>query len=1027
MAARHRHQRVTGSRKWQIRNAFWVVPLVWAFCSASFSLGQEPAKEFVQALRDNGYYEIAIEYLNRIEKSSLIDDSFRQQIPLEKAETLIQSVNKIRDLEKWESKLTEAQSLLSSYASTVKSPEAIASAQQYQANLSYRQGRVYLMRSESDRLTASEKEAQLSQAREHFEKSLNGYLTAQQTLKGFLEKFEVNPQDIAGTTKRRDDARKSFLTVRLKAPIVRETLADTYTDPAKRTEQLTAAAAEFTELWDKYYNFAQGLDSCLYAARTNYKLGKYKEALGFASEILNLPPSSTFRVIKRKGALVANDCWAKTEPFPAVTVIETMETIVTQLNRREKVHPEWLQVQLGLAKAYRIYADELKQNNGRPSEVNRWYKSASMLARTVSRSPSPSRDEARKLLAEWKVDFNAGTEPEVEVKTFDDAKQAARDMATELETGLIDISQLQSQLLSATDETLKTELQSDIASSKQELLAQSEKTLKTLRSALDLSDEATARDDLNLVRYLQCFSYYASERYYEAAIIGEFLLDRYPTIGWTQQSAGLVVKSYSRLYDLAPEDRKATYGDRLTSTCQRVIDRWPGTSEAVTAAGKVANLAIIDKDYALANEFLATIPRDDPTRTGLALKIGRSLWFEYRADKRRDPEKLAAATSLLTEGVEGSNPERLSYSAAVGSLLLVECHLAAQDTAKAMERLENAKVAPLDLIKQKHAAIQGGTRSVSFATETYKTAIKTFMSAMGESGYDQQQLTMKTQGVLQALKQILVQNGEPGKKQLVDIYKLLAFQLNRQFADLDDNAKKTAMAKNLRQLLGSVEKDADDGRTVLWAGSTILQIANQLDPSDTATRKAMFDQADSAFKRAEEIGFAGDPEQDSIELEISRQRALAKRGAGQFQESIDMITKVLEAKPNFLQAQIDAAETLQQWGNAENRANAYAEAMGGTGRYRDPKTKRVKNRIWGWRQMVQMTSRNEKMTEVFYRSYHGQIEAMYEYGRLTKNQKALTRAESEIAKVRKRDPEFGGGQWKAKFDALEQRIKSGTH
>ena len=66
-----------------------------------YSGAQEPAQEFVQALRDNGYYDLAIKYLDDVEKGNLIDQSFRARIPLEKAETLIQSVNKIRDLEKW--------------------------------------------------------------------------------------------------------------------------------------------------------------------------------------------------------------------------------------------------------------------------------------------------------------------------------------------------------------------------------------------------------------------------------------------------------------------------------------------------------------------------------------------------------------------------------------------------------------------------------------------------------------------------------------------------------------------------------------------------------------------------------------------------------------------------------------------------------------------------------------------------------------------------------------------------------------
>lgn len=980
---------------------------------------EEPAEAFVNALRDNGYYDLAIKYLTDLESSSLVDERFRKQIPLEKAETLIQSVNRIRDLEKWESRLNEAQKLLTSYAATAQDPLSISKAQLYQANLSYRRARVYTVRSESDRLTASEKEAQLKNARQLLNQALSDYVKAKDSLRKVLDGFEVKPEVPGQTAADQEELRRTYITTRLRAPIVRETLADTFPDEEQKKELLTTAAKEFSDLWDKYYKYPQGLDSCLYAARTHLKLKEYNKALTFTEEIFALGASAAFRTIKRKAALIATECWRGSKPYPIEVVINTLEPMIETLNRRDRVDPEWLEVQLELAKAYRARADELKTNNGKPSEVSRWNSSAAKLARSVSRSPSAVRDEARELLTKWKIKVSTVAE-EIAITSFDDAKEKARELATELETSLIDVSRLRNQIASSKNPEETQTLQGEFDEAFGTLTSQADATLSMLQRALTMIDASTVRDDINFIRYMQCFCYYASDRFFEATIIGEFLLDRYPSETWTQQAAGLVIKSYRRLYDSSSDEAKTFEGERLSRVCNRVIDRWPGSSEAVNGASIMANLSVIKKDYDEAQKFFATIPADDPSRSGLALRIGQGLWFAYRGDETKDPKKLDTTIQLLQSGVEGLSVENLNYNGALGSLLLVEAHLAKNEIEKALERLESAKIAPLDLIKQKHPAIFNSSRGKVLIKETYKTALKSYMSAM-QLG-EQAKWISKAQGVLQALKQMLADEGDEGRKQLVRIYKLVAFQLNSQFASIQQPEKKSAMAKSLSQFLSSLGSDASDGRTVLWAGSTILEIADQLnDDANKDLRKSMYSDAEKALSRAANIGFKNESDADQILLELKRLKALALRGAGRFEAAVDLQSEVLKSKPNFLEAQLDAAETLQMWGKSTGLANAYAEAMGGRGKYRDEETQRMKKLIWGWRQLVQITNRKEKYVDVYYQCYHGQIETMLEYGLLTKNQKALSSAKKEMTKARSRDPEFGG-KWKTKFEALEKRI-----
>lgn len=1001
---------------------FLVTSFPWK-CSA-----QEPAREFIQALRDNGYYDLAIQYLDDVEKGSLIDDTFRKRIPLEKAETLIQSVNNIRDLEKWEKILDEAQQILSAYVAQVSDPELSATAQQYQANLSYRQGRVYLKRSELDRLTASEKDTQLANARTRFEKSLQEYLASQETLKKILTDFKVDPQNVSESTKQRDDLRRMYVDVKMRAPIVRETLADTFTDEAKKNEQLTIAAKEFADLWDKYYNHnrREALDSCYYAARTNFKLKKYKEALGFTEEILNLPHQANSRTIIRKGALVAIDCWKAMDPYPINQIIAALEPHIELLDRKSKVHPEWLSIQLELAKAYRARGEAFKKENRKPSEIARWNNMAAVLARTVSRSPSPVRDESRKLLTEWKISVDElEVAQENKPKTFLDAKEKTRELANEIELASVELSNAQSNLRAAKDETEIENFRAELDVAKQDLLEKSDRTLAMVQLSLELSDDKVPREDLNLIHYLQCYSYYASERYFESAIIGEFMLTKYPNVAWSQQASGLVVKSYSRLYDAAKENEKDFLSQQLSGVCDNIISRWPGSAEAISSASKLANIAINKKDFDEAQKYLGLIPSDNPARASIALKIGSNLWSEYLKDSPKDPNKLASVISMLSEGITSSDPNRISFTTAVGSLRLVQAHLENNDSEKALHQLEKAKIAPLDLIKQQHPAITDSQYRQTFAKEAYRTAINTYLATLQGEFSDEQLQTLinKCLGTLQSLKQILESEGAEGKTQLVSTYKVIAARLNNLFEGIEDPDKKIAMASSIGKLLGSLGKDGTDGRTVLWAGATTLEIADQLGDDAPEVRRTLYLQADDAFARSKQLGFAGDPEEANIELELGRFQALSKRGAGQYDAAVDALIEVLKTKPNYLQAQLDAAETLYLWGKAEGRSSALAEALSGKESYRDEKNKR-RNRIWGWQQMVQMTNRNEKLIEVYYQVKLGHIKTMFEYWQVTNKADALNAAKRDIAKFRKRFPELGGDKWRAKFEALEQRINS---
>ena len=85
----------------------------------------EPAERFLQALRENGYYDIALDYLESISDSPAVSDDFKKILPFEKAETLIKSTADIRNIDEWEKRLDEAQNLLAQSAKLADTPERL--------------------------------------------------------------------------------------------------------------------------------------------------------------------------------------------------------------------------------------------------------------------------------------------------------------------------------------------------------------------------------------------------------------------------------------------------------------------------------------------------------------------------------------------------------------------------------------------------------------------------------------------------------------------------------------------------------------------------------------------------------------------------------------------------------------------------------------------------------------------------------------------------------------------------------------
>ena len=256
------------------------------------------------------------------------------------------------------------------------------------------------------------------------------------------------------------------------------------------------------------------------------------------------------------------------------------------------------------------------------------------------------------------------------------------------------------------------------------------------------------------------------------------------------------------------------------------------------------------------------------------------------------------------------------------------------------------------------------------------------------------------------------------------MFRLIAAQMQRQFDSLTDDGQLKSYANNLKNFIGTVQTESKDPETLIWAGRTQMKLADAFEKRNMPKDAAPF--FDAAIKTLEKAAGMGSTDK-KVANELKRQQALAKRGLGKYEEALNDLKELLKESPSSWNIQMDAAETLQRWGNDSDQANYLARSLSGTDKFRDPKTKRQQKLVWGWSQLVSALKSNPKYREPYYRCLFAEVETRLQYGVVSKKPKAIQSALKRLQIARAKDEALGGEVWQRKFAELEaQIIKNGA-
>jgi hypothetical protein len=1011
----------------------------------------EPVQAFLDALRERGYYDVALDYLSTAEKDPAVPAAFKETILYEKGSTLVQGARLQRDSALREKELDDAQKVLNEFIKAKPQHMLAIAARGQIANITMERARNRVEKSQ--KLTAAEKQPLLKQARDLYDQSSKTFTSLVDELRTKLKAYPATLDEKTDAKKieERNHYREEFLQAQLLAAHTREDMADTMAKGSKEwTDTLTEAAKAYEKLYTDYRTRIAGLRARMFQARCLQKLGKHKEASTFFNELLANPDTpDAFHRLKLQVMPLAVDSWMEQKQY--ANVVDRPAKMIDAARPSEERSDEMLGMRLAVAKASKAYADQLKAKNSKDPEIRKTLTSGRKYVTYLTRFPNEYQDQARKLLSEFTgVEVESTNRPDP--KTFAEAKDRAKEAIDAMQTANLLVKTLPAQIASVkgTDkpsQDQKADWQKQLADARQDATRDQSEAMRFCRLALKLAGSETDTNDVNLIRSLLCYLLYSDKQFYDAIAVGDFLAHRYPDSSNARQCAKIVLASYVDLYSDSSSDDHDFEADHIVSVADFIVKKWPDQPEAAEALNTLIQFMIRAKKLDQAQHYLDQIPKESEQRGSAELKMGQALWASYLESSKqiRDwesgaqpvPEGADLATQktqleelkskarkTLEDGIERMRKKGdVTRVLATAVLYLAQIYVDTGEAKKAAALLEDPTIGTLTLAEKNDPAAQDDV----VAEETYRTVLRAYISSLGQTGVDAKATIDKARRIMDALKKRMLQHPQ-GQQRLVATYFGLAQDLKRQMEIADPAAKKT-LSEGFETFLKEVAADATELNVLNWVGDTYLAMGESFGTNfKTLTKQAVgyFTKAAETYQKILDKGKSDAnflPPQMATAIRIKL--AKAKKYAGDYKGAADLLESILNASPMVLPAQIEAARLYQDWGGTgKGQERHYIDAIVGA-RPDDKKNGRMT--FWGWGEIARMTANNPQFKDQFYDARYNLAVCRYQYALMqtdeAKRKQLMQAAQNDVSLTAKLFPELGGDEKRKQYDTLLKNIQ----
>lgn len=966
------------------------------------SVAEDSEVRFVEAMRERGYFDLTLEYLERTkaepESSSL---ELQSRLPYEQAVTQLEQARTMTGSQR-EQAVSAAKQSLEAFLESSDNKQLAAEGSSRLAAALAGDGLLALAEAEKPggNKTASRKEARESyqQARELYQQSEQQYDEALDAYKA------VKPG--SPEARLRLKLRMQLAGIRVTGSRMLYEQAKTYGEKSNQFKQLNEQAAkELLAHYDKYYEFPVGMYAHLYEGWCYQALGQHKLAMGcFEDLIAQDAEDPIFRTIATLGHAYLTKSLVATGQYDKA--FSQSGAWLEELSRSEQLSPAAAALQYQLGEAALAAS---KDASG--TDQKRLLMQASELYRDSTRVRSEYQAEARTRLAA--VSGQLGTEKE-SLKTFADAYQAGRNAMLAIKPA-------------------------GLAGGEQEADELRAKAMTAYRAALLLVEDDTEIEKLNEVRHALSYLYWEAGDHLKAAAIGEFLAKNYSEDRIAEKAARLALASLDALFIAATAEGEASgdsfEAEQLTSFAEFITRQWSGQPLADTGFSLLMKVALQSGNLAAAKQAISEVPEE--RRTPLELRLAAASWEQATRQSATAGDDLSArsaaqqakqtAKELLSEVFAKTGQQReVDQATATVALYLSQALLDSGEASAALKLLENEKSGPLALVRADAAAVD----RPGYAAEAYKAALRAYVSATPP----QTDKALKTMDELEATV-----GGEGGSKDsLTRIYFGLGLQLQQQIKELTAAGKReeaSRVVKAFAVFLDRLNEQSGDADWVnqQWIGQTFYNLGEGLATSSSIAseaspeRKGYYERASKVFqamidRARENPDFA--PSENSL-LAARVQLGQSQRKRGDYEQALDTFSSILLEKQSILDVQKAAAYTFQEWG-ADGAPQQLRSAVAG-GRSVAGSGKKL---IWGWSKMAGIAARfarqQPKYKDLFFECWLNVAKCRYLGGKQESGaarSEELSKARRTIRSMVQQYPDLGGPERQRDFDLLLKQIQ----
>lgn len=920
-----------------------------------------PAQQFLQGLRDRGYYDVAIQYLDHLAKDQAAPSELRETIKLEKALTLLASSRRESDNDARERMLDDAQQLLDAFVQERPQHPRANGARSQLGNLIAERARLRLnnwqRRPDDEMLTAARQ--LYTEARQVFTAHQE---RIRETLRQIPKVLDRSTDSGAEQAERRTQLRADLLQTELVSTAILEEMADTYpNDQGAREKLLRQAADQYEEIYERYRTRLAGLYARLYQGRVNQKLGNYRDALGYFVELLDQPDSpEAFRALKTKTLRRAVECWLHESQDKYLEVIRRCSEWLAKAEPQEEQDPDWLYLRLALARAHMRQAEEAATNRRNARAVTAARNEAEKQAKLVARFEGPLREEARQLIAS--LGGVVAVDKEMPIRNFADALRVARRQYDQLAAAEAGVQRIRERLEASADGGSQSDLQETFQAAKTTAKKAQTQAFEAYRKALRLADSDSPPQDVNLARYMLTYLYFQQAEYYDAALLGDFVARRFPKGNVARKCAELTLASYVQLYNASSDQDRSFEIDQIVACGQRILDKWPNYPEGEQAAATLIPFLIHRQQLDLARQALTSIPEGSPHRGAAALRVGRALWAAQLESSQESGDSPPSdfggeARRILEPAVAGLGADQpLDRNSAIAVLCLAQARLAADEAAAALELLADPVIGPLTLVRRKAPL----ATSDDFREDTYRTALRASIGALTRPGAGNDQI-VQTKRIMQEMSDRF-RDDPAGRKKLMAVYLDLARELEGRLTDAEPAAR-AAISAAFDSFLLRLSDEADDPRVLNWVAETFTSLGASFDEGAGELNQTAAQYYAQAARTLTNL-LEGVELQPELRTQIQLRLAMIRKKQREYDSAVEIYRQLLAKSNTALNVQIEAASALQAWAEvspADTQPALYRRAMQGEGR-----TDNGKPLIWGWGRIAKVTANREPFRDSFH-------------------------------------------------------------